>query len=39
MAVFEGGCDFHSVDLELEYNLVKKNASNCESFEGLKRVQ
>ena len=38
MAVFEGGCDFHSVDLELEYNLVK-NASNCESFEGLKRVQ
>ena len=23
MAVFEGGCDFHSVDLELEYNLVK----------------
>ena len=23
MAVFEGGCDFRSVDLEPEYNLVK----------------
>ena len=34
MAMFEGGCDFQNVDLELEYYLVK-DVSNCESFERL----
>lgn len=36
MAMFEGGCNFQNVDLELERSLVK-DLSNCESFEGLHR--
>lgn len=37
MAMFEGGCDFQNLDVELECNL-EKDAWNCKS-EQLKRRQ